>query len=115
MALVIVSIAAVMCWKGNTHWRYAAVIGSLFGMLGLTVPFALAPIEKVWMAFGEKMSVVMTFVLLTLTYFLVMSPLGLLIRLLGKDLLSIKIDRSAKSYWVPVEKDGPGSRHYLPY
>ena len=67
------------------------------------------------MAFARVLGVVMTTVILTLTYFLAITPMGLLVRALGKDLLGMRGDPTVESYWVPVEPDGPASRPDKPY
>ena len=51
-------------------------------------------------------------VLLTLLFLLVVTPLGLLLRLLGKDLLELKRQPNATSYWRPVRKQGPLDRQF---
>jgi len=67
------------------------------------------------MAIARVLQTVMTALILTLTFFLVMTPIGLLVRLTGKDLLGLKGDPEIESYWVPVEHDGPASRPDKPY
>jgi hypothetical protein len=87
----------------------------IFAIWGTVAPASLAPVEKVWLAIGEKIGTVVTFVLVTLTFFVLVTPIALFLRLLRKDLLSLKIDKSAASYWRPVETGGPATRPYLPY
>ena len=89
--------------------------GSIFLLLGLFFPRTLAKPEQLWMALAEKISVVMTFIIMLLTFLLVVTPIGLALRIFGKDLLGKKFDKSRQSYWEPMEQNGPGSRYYLPY
>jgi hypothetical protein len=68
------------------------------------------------MKFAELIGAVMTRVILVVAYYLVITPIGLLLRLLGKDLLDIGTaggDRD--SYWRRVEEDGPATRPDKPY
>ena len=67
------------------------------------------------MIFAEKLGSVMTVVIMGLTYLFLVVPIGLLMRLIRKDLLALKIDKSQNSYWVPVDQNGSGSRYFLPY
>jgi hypothetical protein len=67
------------------------------------------------MKIARALGVVMTTIILTLTFFLVMTPMGLLLRLMGKDLLGMRGDPAIASYWTPVEEDGPCSRPDKPY
>jgi MFS family permease len=115
MAVAFLLITAFLMWRGRHFGWYTLGASLFFTLTALIVPWALEPIEKGWMWFGEKMSVVMTFVLLSLLYFLVITPIGLALRLFGKDLLALKRRGDETTYWVPVEPDGPGSRFFLPY
>ena len=115
MAAVLTGISAVLLFKGRSTSLYTLIAATLFLVPAYLSPLTLKPVEKVWLAFGEKMSMVMTTVLLVLTYFLVMTPIGLFLRLTGKDLLDQKLEPEAKSYWKKIEAEGPSTRPYLPY
>ena len=108
-------IGGLLFWKGKDTSFIFLGVASLFLAAALAAPKVLAPIERAWLKFGEKISVVMTFVLVTLIFYLVVTPIGVIMRLCGKDLLGTKLDPEMKSYWVPVEVDGPSSRPFLPY
>lgn len=115
MTVPLVIIAGLLFWKDKTTWQYFAGAAAFFFLSGLIVPIILAPIEYVWMLLAKALSVVMTFVLLTIVFYVVVTPLGLLMKLLGKDLLNKKFPVKDKSFWVPVEADGPHSRPDKPY
>lgn len=102
-------------WRGHAWGEYLWYAGGAFLLLGLLAPRLLAPIERVWMAFAVVLGTVMTTIILTLTFFVVMTPMGLLLRLTGKDLLGLEGDPEIDSYWVPVDADGPASRPDQPY
>ncbi len=118
MALACFIFSAVSLYR---HSGFSTVntilltLGSLFLILGLFLPNTLAKPEQLWMAFAERLSIVMTFVVMFITFFTVVTPIGLTLRLFGKDLLGKRFDKSRKTYWEPMESDGPGSRHHLPY
>jgi len=115
MAAVLTGISAYLLFKSRPSSMYTLFAATLFVIPAYLSPLTLKPIEKVWMAFGEKMSVVMTTILVALTFFLVMTPIGLFLRLTGKDLLDQKLEPEAKSYWKKIEENGPTTRPYLPY
>lgn len=115
MAFVLELFAAFFFWRGKAAGPYLALIGAAFALAALLAPKSLRHIERIWLAFGEKMSVLMSYVILGILYYLLMVPLGVLLRLFGKDLLQLKFEREKKSYWVPVEIDGPSTRYFLPY
>jgi len=114
MAAACAVVTALLWWRGKPAGLYLGAAAGLFFVLGIALPRALAPVEWVWMKFAHYLGIVMTFVLVTLTFFLVITPVGLFIRL-GKDSLGLKFDRRAATYWAPVEKDGPTSRPDKPY
>ncbi len=78
-----------------------ALLGPGLGLvlLGAGWPRALRRIYVVWMSLAILMGLIVSTVLLTVLFFLVMSPLGLLARLCGQDFLRRKLDRKAMSYW----------------
>jgi hypothetical protein len=93
-------LGALLFWRDKAHYVYFAVISAAFLGLGLLVPAALKPVEKVWMTAANALGWVMTRVILTVLFFAVFTPIGLLARLLGKDFLNLKTDESATSYWI---------------
>ncbi len=116
MAVGFAIIAAITFWRGHEPaWQILAGISGFFLVFGLILPRVLRPIEWVWMKFAHVLGIVMTYVIVTLTFFLVMTPMGLMLRLFGKDLLSLKLNKSAASYWLKVDPEGPSSRPDKPY
>jgi hypothetical protein len=114
MAVFFGLFGALFVWRGRAWGEPTLYVAGAFLVLGLIAPKILRPIEKVWMAFAGVLQVVMTTVILTLTYFLVMTPMGLFLRLTGKDLLGLEGDPEIKSYWEPVDKEA-AARHDKPY
>jgi len=78
--------------------------GALLMLLGLAAPSLLKPVYLGWMAMALVLGIVVSTVILTLFFFLVMTPIGLIARILGKDFLSQKLDRPAKTYWLPRDR-----------
>ena len=115
MAVPLVIIGCVLIWRDRWTGPYFIVLAGLFLLSGLLIPRCLAPIERVWMAFAHALGVVMTYVMLTVTFYVVITTVGLFLRLIGKDLLDKKFSSKKHSYWVPVEPDGPCSRPDKPY
>lgn len=115
MALPLTLLGGLAWWRGSdlSTWLWGAA--GVFLVMGLVLPGALRPVERAWMRLAWILSSIMTRVLLTLSFFLVITPFGWLLRLMGKDLLEIRIDRQRQSYWIPVELDGPATRPDKPY
>lgn len=102
-------------WHGRASAQYISLFVIFFGAAGLLKPTLLKYIEIAWMWLGEQMGRIMTPLIMGLVYFFVITPFGLLMRLTGKDLLQTKLDSNADSYWIKVDPNGPGSRHFSPY
>jgi len=115
MAVPLMIIGALLVWKERFLGPYVIVLAALFLITGLVTPKLLKPVERIWMAFARVLSVIMTHVLLTLTFFLVITPVGIVLRLIGRDVLQRRFEPEKRSYWTPVEPDGPCSRPEKPY
>ncbi len=115
MGLVILIITGVLVWKQHPAWYPFFSLAFVFILSGIIYPPSLTLIERWWMKFGMTMGHIMTHIILTLMFFLVMTPIGFLLRLFGKKLLDTQPDPSLKTYWKEVPKDGPASRPHLPY
>lgn len=102
-------------WHGSGALPWMVLVATTFLLVGLLAPKFLAPLEKGWMALAERLSIVMTLLILTLTFFALITPIGLLRRLVSRDSLELSFDRQLVSYWKPVEPDGPAGRPDKPY
>jgi hypothetical protein len=115
MAVAFAALGALLLWRGREWGDVFFYVAAFFLLSGLIAPRQLAPIERVWMKLAHLLGTVMTAVILTLTFFLVITPMGIVLRLIGKDLLGMRGDPDIATYWVPVEEDGPCSRPDKPY
>ena len=88
-------------------WRHKAIITYMFGALSflglcfLVLPGALRPIYAGWLKLAHFIGTVMTTLILTLSYYLVITPGGLLKRVFGGRPLPVAPDKNASTYWVP--------------
>jgi len=80
------------------------IVFAILASWGLIAPMSLQPVHRTWMKFGLFMSRFTTPLILGLTFFIAIVPMGLLIRLFGHDALKLKVDRSADSYKIHSEK-----------
>ena len=104
---VFLLLAAWFTWRGKFFYPYFLVAGVALVVPGLLVPAALRHVYLVWMALAFALGLVVSTVLLTLFYYLVVTPIGLAARLFGKDFLSERWDRRAESYWIAVRRSEP--------
>jgi len=86
---------------------WSSIISLIFLVLGLLNSKILTPLNKLWFKFGILLSKIISPLIMGIIFFLVVTPIGLLMRMLGKDLLNLKYNNN-QSYWV--EKNGPKSR-----
>jgi hypothetical protein len=73
----------------------------------LVMPRLLAPLNKAWFQIGELMGKLVSPIVLGVIFFLIITPVGLLGRLFGRDELRLKRRRQAASYWVERQPPGP--------
>ena len=98
-------VAAYMFWKGHAVWWVGAVCAGLSGSTGVLVPSLLRIPHKLWMQFAGLLGWVNTRVLLSLFFFIVLTPVGLVMRLFGKDLLARRWSKERATYWE--RREGP--------
>ena len=87
--------------------RYWSLIASLiFLILGFLNSKILTPLNKIWFKFGIFLGRIISPFIMGIIFFLVVTPIGLIMRILGKDLVNLKYNNN-KTYWI--EKNGPKS------
>ena len=79
---------------------WALVVSIIFFLLAFLAPKILVLPNKLWFKFGLLIGSIVAPIVMTLVYFVTVVPTGLIMRLLGKDLLKQKLDNNAKSYWI---------------
>ncbi len=89
---------------GGTLRIWSLVISLAFLFLGLLNSKILSPLNLLWMKFGVLLGKVISPMVLGLIYFFVITPIGLLMRLIGKDLLKKNFSNN-KSYWIKRNKN----------
>jgi hypothetical protein len=110
---VVLGLLAMWCvWRGK-EGSYPLLISSvLFFSLGFIFPLLLKPVQKLWMSLAVLMGWLMTRVIVTILFYLVVTPIGLLAKVCGKDFLNTKIDKNTNSYWIPKKIAGPDEKNY---
>ena len=96
-------VAAWPLFSGETPRLWALAVAFIFVVLALVRPAVLTPLNRLWFQFGLLLGKIVSPIVMSLVFFLTVLPTGIIMRLLGKDLLNRKIDRSAPSYWVKRE------------
>ncbi len=86
---------------------WALLIGGAFLLVALALPSILAPLNRLWLRFGLLLHRIVSPIVLGIMFFVVITPMGLLMRALGKDLLRLKFDERSSSYWIARVPPGP--------
>ena len=86
---------------------WSVIVSSIFLLLGLINSKLLYPLNLIWVKFGELIGKIVAPLVMALIFFLILTPIGLFLRLIGKDLLNIKLNNN-KTYWIKRDKK-PGS------
>ena len=86
---------------------WSLIISIIFLILGILDSKILSPLNKIWFKFGIFLGKIISPIVMGVIFFLVVTPIGFLMRLLGKDVLNLKYS-DLKSYWI--EKTGPKSK-----
>lgn len=84
----------------------------LFLIFGLLWPVALGPVYRAWMFFGRILAWINTRIILGLLFYLLLTPVSLFLKLIRRDVLNRKIDRSRSTYWHLREKQKPAKERY---
>lgn len=84
--------------EGIRAW--ALFVSAVFLLLAYVWPNILSLPNELWFKFGILLGSIIAPIVMALIYFLTVLPTGIVMRLLGKDLLKQKLDKNAKSYWI---------------
>ncbi len=105
VVFLVISLYPLIFSEGVAKWSLA--ISIIFLLLGLINSNILTPLNRLWYKFGIFLGIIISPIVMALIFFLVVTPIGLTMRLLRKDLLNLKYNKK-KSYWI--EKNGPKSK-----
>ena len=86
---------------------WSVIVSSIFLLLGLINSKLLHPLNLIWVKFGELIGKIVAPLVMALIFFIILTPIGLFLRLIGKDLLNVKLNNN-KTYWIKRDKK-PGS------
>lgn len=100
-------VAAISAWRHGWMWPYAGGLAAAFLIASFVAADLLAPLNRAWMKFGLLLGKIVVPVVLGLLFFLSVVPIGLIMRARGKDLLRLKRDPQARSYWIERTPPGP--------
>ncbi|MCZ8106027.1 MAG: SxtJ family membrane protein [Burkholderiales bacterium] len=107
-------LAGIAAWRLAPIWTAGWAAVSLgFGATALLAPRVLAPLNLAWFRFGLLLHAVINPLIMGAMFFVVITPIGIIMRVLGKRPIPLRPDRAASSYWRSrCEQPGPMSKQY---
>jgi hypothetical protein len=103
---VLLAVGVLLLLRGHlSSGRILAAAGALLVLGGTVAPRALALPYRLWMGFARALGWFNTRLLLILVFYLILTPLGLILRLTGKRPLDLKRDPEAQSYWIRLPRE----------
>ena len=85
---------------GGSIRIWLVIISMVFLILGIMNSKLLTPLNKLWVKFGMILGTIVAPIIMGVVFFLVVTPIGLVMRIMGKDLLNKKYDKKKKTYWI---------------
>ena len=98
IGIVLFIISGLLIYYDKNAYQLIAIIASIFTGLGFILPTLLKPIYFVWMIFAAILGWIMTRFILSIVFYFILTPIGLLTRMLGEDFLALK-KLPSDSYW----------------
>jgi len=113
---VIALVFSALAWFTKHTWKpfflWLGIIGFLVGAILWLVPRIARPFYMVWYFLACCMGIVMGNLMLSIFFFLVLTPLGLLLRAAGRKPMTKEFDRKCTTYWKDVKKDIDPGNYY---
>jgi hypothetical protein len=114
--LFFIVFIAVGLWpiiKGEEANIYLILISLFFLIFGLINSKILSPFNKAWVKFGEILGLIIAPIIMALVYFIILTPISLILRMFGKDLLGLKFMKKQDTYWIKrVKKLGTMKKQF---
>jgi len=106
---VLAALGVLFLMRGKARYPYFLAPGILLLVLGAVFPRALKYAYVAWMSLAIVLGFIVSTLILTLFFILVITPIGLSARLFGRDFLRLKLDRRESTYWITRKSRPPRS------
>lgn len=104
LVLILLALLFNFVWYNFTVFAILGSIGAILFLHGIFFPKILLPVHKVWMTLAVILGYIMTRVILSILFYVIVTLVGLIAKLAGKDFLNRKMARDKESYWNKREK-----------
>ena len=99
IGIVLILLAVFLLYYNNSSYVIWGSLGILFILTGFVFPIVLKPLQKFWMTLAIILGFVMTRVILSILFYLILTPIGFAAKLFGKKFLDLKFEKSKQTYW----------------
>lgn len=99
VGVVLILISLLLWYLGKSSFMYFSISGGLLVIFTLIAIPVLRPFHRLWMMIALLMGFVMSRVILTLLFYIVITPIGLLAKIFGKKFMPLGFDKNANTYW----------------
>ncbi len=106
-SIVFLIVALYPLLNNNSIRTWSVILSLIFLVLGLLNSPILSPLNKIWFYFGIFLGKIVSPLIMAIIFFIVVTPIGFIMRLLKKDILNLSFNNK-KTYWI--KKDGPKSK-----
>ena len=107
MAGAFAVVTALNAWHAGRVWPWTAGLAVIFLAAALARPALLNPLNRIWLKFGLLLHKIVNPVIMALLFYGTVLPTGLVLRAMGRDLLRLKREPDAASYWIVRAPPGP--------
>lgn len=97
-------LGSIILWRRGQAGSIYIAVGAVFFFAGLVWPNSLALLYKAWMALALVLGLIMSHIILALVFFVVLTPIGFIMKIVRKNPLERSLDCNAKSYWIKRQK-----------
>jgi len=109
---VFVIAGAYGLWQGGAALSWLLALAALTALVTFMREAWLTPLNRAWMKLGELLGRVVSPVVLGVIYFAVFTPVGVAMRLCGRDAMARAFDHGLKTYWIRRDPPGPADDSY---
>ncbi len=103
VGIVLILISLLLWYFGKASFTYFSIVGGLFVILSFIAIPVLRPFHKLWMMLALVMGLVMSRVILTLLFYIFLTPIGFIARIFGKKFMPLGFDKTVDTYWEKKE------------
>ena len=110
--IILSLIGCFFFWQKRDFYFYFFIISLIFFLFSFVFPIVLKPIQKIFMSISIIIGWFVTRVIMIVIFYLIVTPIGLMLRLSGKDFLNKNNNNNSSSYWIPKENDEFNKQKY---